>query len=619
MKFQLRPYQADAVDSVMSHVKTTVSSCVIVLPTGAGKSVVVAELAGRLYAISKKRVLCIAPSSELVTQNRAKYLLTGEPASMFSASAGQKNLRHPVVFGTPGTVKGSIDMFGEKYGAIIIDECHGITPTIRFIINEMKRRNPRLRVIGMTATPYRMNTGYIYKDHYEDGQTDETNATDPYFDKVVYELPAKFLIENGFLTPPTTDDVAESYQTGCLEVSRMGSFTSASVEKAFTGQGRKTSRIVSDIVSKASSKKGVMIFCASKKHAAEVIESMPEGVWVYVDGDMPKAERDKAISDFRAQKFKYIINVRLLTTGFDAPHVDAIATLCATESPGLYQQIIGRGTRLYEGKDVFHVWDYAGNIERHFSETGDLFTPEIKARPNRPSVPVEIKCPDCGYVNEFGLRPNDDGFELDDEGYFVDLAGDRVEIDVLGKDGAMIKKPLPGHFGRRCKGLVLAGRLREMMRCTHKWSSKECPECGTENDIAARNCSACKAEIIDPNQKLQEEAAKLDAAPDATRQAEVTMMSVNKHYVSAGEDMVVVKFAVPVSPWFVNKFYSPSSEKKWMVREWEEFSIKAYGEVKSLADAVAERDSAIKPSVIMFRKDKGSKYFNVKGMYWGDL
>lgn len=122
-------------------------------------------------------------------------------------------------------------MFGDKYGAVIIDECDGITPTIKFIINEMKRRNPKLRVIGMTATPYRLGTGYIYKEHYLDGPTDEETAIDPYYDKVVYELEAKFLIENGYLTPPVTEPVFDEYDTSCLEKDKLGRYTTASVEK----------------------------------------------------------------------------------------------------------------------------------------------------------------------------------------------------------------------------------------------------------------------------------------------------------------------------------------------------------------------------------------------------
>lgn len=620
MKYKLRGYQQEAVDAAMAHVRSTISSCVIILPTGAGKSMVVAELAARIYEMSKKRVLCIAPTSELVVQNRSKYLLTGEPASTFSAKAGPKNLRHPVVFGSPVTIKNSIEMFGDKYGAVIIDECDGITPTIKFIINEMKRRNPKLRIIGMTATPYRLGTGYIYKEHYIDGPTDEETAVDPYYDKVVYELEAKFLIDNAYLAPPVTEHVEEEYDTSCLKKDSSGKFTIESVERAMVGKGRKTSRIVEDIVRRSANRRGTMIFASTKKHAMEIMESLPPGSYSYVFGDMPIAERNKAISDFKEQKVKYIVNQNILTVGVDVPHCDHIAVMRATESPRLYQQIIGRGTRLYEAKENFLVSDYAGNIERHFAETGDLFTPEIKATRKKPSVPMEVKCPSCGFVNEFGVRPNPEGLEMDSEGYWLDLAGDRIMVEIYDKSGEKIgQKPMPGHFGRRCKNYIMVGALREMRRCTYKWSFKECPDCGFENDIAARNCVSCKAEIIDPNKKLQEEAARLDAAPDATKQSKVTMMSITRHYVSSGDDMLVVKFAIEQSPWFVNKFFKPMAEKTWQRREWEDFSIKSFGEVLEIDEALSRREDATYPTAIMFRKDKGSKYYNVKGMYWGEL
>ena len=104
MTYQLRPYQSRAATAALQYIRTSVEPCLIEAATGAGKSLVIAEIAAQVHRMSKgKRVLCLAPSAELVEQNRAKYLATGEPASMFSASAGSKSLRHPVVFGTPGS------------------------------------------------------------------------------------------------------------------------------------------------------------------------------------------------------------------------------------------------------------------------------------------------------------------------------------------------------------------------------------------------------------------------------------------------------------------------------------------------------------------------------------
>lgn len=143
----LRPYQQEAHDKAIEHIKQSSSPCVIEAATGAGKSHIIAALAQTIHRISKgKHILVLAPSAELVAQNRAKFLLTGSPASVYSASIS-KCLKNPVVFGTPVTVKNSISKFGKRFACVIIDECHGITPTVKTIIEDIKKQNPLLRVI----------------------------------------------------------------------------------------------------------------------------------------------------------------------------------------------------------------------------------------------------------------------------------------------------------------------------------------------------------------------------------------------------------------------------------------------------------------------------------------
>ena len=134
------------------------------MATGAGKSHVIAAIAQEIHAISKgKHVLCLAPSKELVEQNAKKYRLTGNACSICSASAGEVCLAHPVVFGTPVSVLNRIEQVSDKFCLIVIDECHRISPVFFKIIERMKQNNPNLRIVGLSATPYRMNTGYIYR------------------------------------------------------------------------------------------------------------------------------------------------------------------------------------------------------------------------------------------------------------------------------------------------------------------------------------------------------------------------------------------------------------------------------------------------------------------------
>jgi len=130
----LREYQQEAHDAGMLWASKNTAPAVIEAATGAGKSHVIAAVSESFYDLSGKHVLCTAPSGELVGQNHEKYLATGNQASIFSASLGIKSLRHPVVFGTPLSILNSISKFGNKFGLIVLDECEGITPTIKNII-----------------------------------------------------------------------------------------------------------------------------------------------------------------------------------------------------------------------------------------------------------------------------------------------------------------------------------------------------------------------------------------------------------------------------------------------------------------------------------------------------
>src|SRR6056297_2766579 len=133
----LRAYQQEAHEAAWDHIKGSIEPCLIEAATGAGKSHIIAALAHTIHQHTGKRVLCLAPSAELVVQNREKFLATGKKASMFSASAGSKELRHPVVFGSPLTVKNRISSFTNGYAAVIVDEAHGLTPTLKGIIEAM--------------------------------------------------------------------------------------------------------------------------------------------------------------------------------------------------------------------------------------------------------------------------------------------------------------------------------------------------------------------------------------------------------------------------------------------------------------------------------------------------
>ena len=494
----LRDYQQQAHDNVIDWVKQCIEPCLIEAATGAGKSHIIAAIAQTMHGISKgKHILCLAPSAELVIQNKEKYLATGNPASTFSASAGGRDLRHPVVFGTPMTVKNKIHRFTDQFCAVVIDEAHGITPTIRHIINRMKECNQNLRVIGLTATPYRLGSGYIYRTDTDGNPMGDNCCKNPYFAKLVSQITAPDLIARGYLSPPVIGAINSSgYQTLDMQLNSRGQFDAADIDRAFVGKGRKTSAVIADIIGQAQDRRSVLIFASTVQHAHECMESLPPSLSAIVTGNTAKKERAQILADFKAYKIKYLVNVAVLTTGFDAPSVDIVALLRATESVGLLQQIIGRGLRIAHGKTDCLILDYAQNIERHCPD-GDLFAPEVRANMQGASTGmIEASCPDCSAINKFAARPNTSGFLVSQDGYFLDLAGYPIETEK--------GQQMPAHFGRKCQAeYLVTGAGGSLIQCAYRWTFKECGHCLADNDIAARYCRQCKGELVDPNEKLK--------------------------------------------------------------------------------------------------------------------
>lgn len=593
--FKPREYQQDAINSVLSWIKSSIEPCLVEAATGAGKSIIVALVAKWIEENTGKKVLCLAPSTELTEQNFEKYESYELKASYYSASLG-KSLRHNVVFGTPLTVKNNVKQFARgNFGAVIVDECHGLTPTIKSIIEDMRAENPQLRVIGLTATPYRLNDGYIFR-YWADGRpVDQDQTKDPYFHTCVYRITAPYLIKEGYLTQPHADpNHAESYDTSGIK-----RHTEKEYEQVFEGKGRKTYEIIKDVVNHSAGRMGVMVFAATVQHAQECMESLPKDNSRLITGGTPKAERKQIIDDFKARRFKYLVNVAVLTTGFDAPHTNVIAILRATESASLLQQIIGRGMRLHPEKSDCLVLDYAGNIERHQLED-DLFSPIIQARHNKKGEPIDVCCPLCSTINPFTMRKNPDEFGIDSDGDFIDLAGNKIKTE----DGT----PYPAHSGRRCLGFSLRNGVSS--RCEHRWAFKACYECEHENDIAARYCEECKAELVDPSEKLQIEFKRMKADPHTRSTDEVKAFALVKHISKAGNETLKATYVTEYATFDI--WYSPDSHIQVFRNLYEDFS-RAYfnGKVCPTVDMFIEnREKGQPPKTITYQRNRAKKYYN---------
>ncbi|HHC6462747.1 TPA: DEAD/DEAH box helicase family protein [Vibrio parahaemolyticus] len=463
--YTLRPYQADSVKAVIHYFRKHSTPAVIVLPTGAGKSLVIAELA----RLAKGRVLVLAHVKELVEQNHAKYEGYGLKGAIFSAGLGRKETDQQVVFASVQSVVRNLDSFKNQFSLLVIDECHRVpddkNSSYQKVITHLRELNPGIKVLGLTATPYRLGMGWIYQYHTR-GQvrTEESR----FFRDCIFELPIRYLLDENFLTPARMMDAPVlSYDFSQLKPANTGRYKEAEMDMVIDKAKRATPQIVEQIIQYARERKGVMIFAATVRHAQEIHGLLPEGETAIVIGDTPTPERDAIIQAFKNREIKYLVNVSVLTTGFDAPHVDLIAILRPTESVSLYQQIVGRGLRLSEGKNECLVLDYAGN-------SYDLYQPEVgDPKPDSTSEIITIPCPACGFNNNFWGKLDSNGFLLE-------------------------------HFGRRCQGYFEDEDTGEREHCGYRFRAKYCSECGADNDIAARICHECDATLVDPDKKLKE-------------------------------------------------------------------------------------------------------------------
>ena len=497
--FQLRDYQQEAVSAVLKHFRKTNESAVIVLPTGSGKSLVIAELA----RLAKRKILVLTHVKELVEQNHQKYESYGITAGIYSAGLKLKETQHQVTFASIQSAARNLDDFNEPYSLIIIDECHRVnlasaelakeiakgeskngskdeskeqsqerpsSNQYQQIIEKLMQVNPEVKLLGLTATPYRLGMGWIYKKHYRGFMRSEEKRP---FEHCIYELPLRYLIKRQYLTEPNlVDATIEHYDFSSLRTNASGEYSPTDINHLLNKNPRVTQSIIEQIIELGHKRQGIMVFAATVEHAKEVFSYLPAKLSALITGATDNTERDKLIKAFKRKEIKYLVNVSVLTTGFDAPHVDMIAILRPTQSVSLYQQIIGRGLRLSNNKKDCLVIDYTGN-------DFDLYQPEVgEKKPNSKSQPVQVVCPSCEFPNIFwGI--------CDDDGYLVE------------------------HYGRRCQGLVnvqneeQAYLVESQSQCDYRFVFKECPHCGGENDIAARTCLQCLEVLVDPDDMLK--------------------------------------------------------------------------------------------------------------------
>jgi DNA repair protein RadD len=405
---QLRPYQQEAVEALYEHLRRRDDNPCVVIPTAGGKTPVMATVCKDAVGRWQGRVLIVAHVKELLEQAVEKLHLVApemwHQIGVYSAGLKSRDTEHPVIVAGVQSIYRRAAELG-RFDLVVIDEAHCIPPDgdgmYRTLIAGLKETNPALRIIGLTATPFRMTSGPIC-------------APENVLNAVCYEIGVRELIVQGYLCPLVSKAGREKADTSDLHV-RAGEYITSEVETLMD-----TDLLVEsacrEILDYTRDRKACLIFTSGVKHGTHVMETLrrmgahAEAVF----GETLDFQRDATLREFRAGRLKYLVNVNVLTTGFDAPNIDCVAMLRPTMSPGLYYQMVGRGFRLCEGKKDCLVLDFGGNVLRH----GPVDA--IRIENGKSSGPAPAKecpqcrslissgysvCPDCGY--EFFKRDDE--------------------------------------------------------------------------------------------------------------------------------------------------------------------------------------------------------------------
>ena len=415
--FQARDYQAEAVSSIYRYFEKEIGNPVVGMPTGTGKSVVIAMFLMSVFQYPGQRVIIATHVKELIEQNYAKLMTAWPqaPAGVYSAGLGKRDRFHPIIFGGIGSMAKRAVEFG-KIDLLIIDECHLVSPSeetsYQKFIRDLRKINPLLKVIGLTATYWRLGHGKIT----EGGGI----FTDICFD--ITGLHAfNRLINEGYLCPLIPKKTKIELDTENVHM-RGGEFKEDELQLAID-KTEITYAALKETIEHGHDRHSWLIFAAGIEHATHIAEMLTQmGIpCKAVHSKMPDKERDTIIADWKAGRLRAVVNNKVLTTGVDHPFLDLIVMLRPTASPVLWVQMLGRGTRPYyssgfdlntvEGRlSAIHasqkqnclVLDFAGNTKR-LGPINDPVIPRKRGAAAGGEAPVKI-CSICRTYNHASAR-----------------------------------------------------------------------------------------------------------------------------------------------------------------------------------------------------------------------
>lgn len=410
---QLRYYQEECIASLYDYFRRYKGNPIVALPTGTGKSIIIAEfLRGMFCKWPCQRVMMLTHVKELIAQNFAELvdLWPTAPAGIFSAGLGRKEVR-PITFAGIKSVIGKGLLFGH-IDIVLIDECHLVSPkddtAYDVFISELRTINPKIKVIGLTATPYRLGQGLLTEATERDGKTKL-----PLFTDICYDITglAAFnrLISEGYLCNLVPNKTDAKLDVSGVSV-RGGEFVQGELQAAVDKQ-ELTYAAIEESISKGHDRKHWLVFGTGQRHCEHIV-SILDSLGISCGAVTSKTsdeERDRVVKEFKAGRIRALVNNVIFTAGFNFKPIDLIVDLQPTTSASRHVQKYGRGTRPSPetGKVDCLVLDFARNVSRN----GPINDPRIpKKKRSKTGEQVEERsapvkcCAACLTYNHSSVR-----------------------------------------------------------------------------------------------------------------------------------------------------------------------------------------------------------------------
>ena len=388
----LRPYQEVAINDAADALDKF-GNTLVVAPTGAGKTIMLSALVGKRRSVSKD-VLILQHRDELVSQNSTKFQRVNPELSASYVNASQKDWSGDAVFAMVQTLsrENNLEQM-PKVDLIVVDEAHHtIADTYQRIIKAAKKANEGVQIVGFTATP---NRG------------DKKGLRDV-FDNCSHQIDISTLIREGFLVPPKFFVVDVGVRDDLQNVRKTVSDFDMSEVEAIMNKRAINERIVEEWLDKAGERKTI-VFCSTIQHASDLCETFVRyGISAdMVTGETPKDDREHILDELARGETQVVVNVAVLTEGFDAPPVSCVVLTRPCSYKATMVQMVGRGLRTIDQEEFpgviktdCIVMDFGTSVLTHggIDEKANLDGSEMEGQG------PEKQCPECGAFNPLGVK-----------------------------------------------------------------------------------------------------------------------------------------------------------------------------------------------------------------------